>query len=259
MKTAALILTFFSICLCVTPVKLYEIQEDATTRELRVSWAGDANFSPYSAKLIGDTANTLVKVEIYHIENGLLSSHNVPSKYNGERLNSTVFVGFTEGNSDPAFLYGERGVGYTNDRTYSNYLLDKNFNEIISLTGSYCWIGLESYNNKSYLKATTENNNLRNTTYYKLRDDITSVAQNPVVNKSDMNLSFVKNGKTATISNLTSDANLNIYNYNGRMVYTTPVSKNKNSVNLPAMAAGVYIGRVKASDGAVRTAPFVKN
>ncbi len=252
MKNILSLVLLISATFAVTPVKLFTIEESETVRLVWTESIIDQNDNrAYYGKLIGDTLSTFVDFDLYHLERGLVQTYRIPSKYNGGLLRG-VYVGFTNGNEDPAFTYDGNGTGV---------LLDHNLNEILSITAeNSCYIQCFMVNGISYVSTRERSNDYSDKeTYYKLRDDITPIISQSFIPESNIDLSFLQNGEIANISNLETAAELNVFDTRGRVIHSTSLEQHSSSVALPPMAAGVYIGRVEGLGGATSTTPFVKN
>ena len=255
MKYLIALLLLISTIYAVTPVKIMEFKEDKTTQNIYTASIDDNGLYKSSVTLLkGDTTNSSVDIEITNLYNELTRKFNIPPKYNNNVL-SGVYIGFTNNDDTPAFYYKNSIPPRT------AVLLDDDLNEIISISGQTgasidCFI----VNNSTFLRTEVwGSDGLKITTYYKLRNDVSPVISQTPLSSSNMDLSFLQNGNIAEITNVESNSELNIYNYNGRIIYSTPLKDKKCSVKLPALAAGVYIGRVEGAVGAVRTTPFIKN
>ncbi len=265
MRSIILTMIFLSVTFAVTPVKVLEMEETNTKKFISVDWAGAGyDYTPYLAYQIGDSSDALIKIEIYHLERGLIGTYNIPPSYEGEFLND-IYLGYTDGDDTPAFLYGNNfGSGTASSGgpipENSSYLLDDKLNVFLTETGINCGISLFRVDNSTYAVVGTLSSPEKRV-YYRLRNDLTSAAIPKSSRYSAINPSvrFSSNGNIAHFSNLSQQSKFEVFNMQGRRIYKTDLSANSATQSLPPMAAGTYIGRVKVDGGETGVTPFIKN
>lgn len=266
MRSAALLLMLVTLIFGVTPVKVLEMEETDTRKFVFVYSAGEVDYSPYIAYQTGDSTDALIKIEIYHLDKGLVGTYNIPPSYENESL-KRIYLGFTDGNEVPSFLYGREywgslsssGDGKPNPPN-SSYLLDDRLNVILTVTGVDVGISLFCAGRSAYA-ITGTNATPEKRTYYLLRENVSAIinSKNSSYSSVSPTVRFTGNGKVAHFSNLEGNADFEVFNVQGQLLHKAALRAKSLQATLPPIAAGTYIGRVKVEGGKTGVTPFIKN
>lgn len=266
MRIAMLLLIFVTVVFAVTPVKVLEMEETDTRKFVYVYSAGAIDYSPYIAYQTGDSTDALIKLEIYHLDKGLVGTYNLPPSYENEFL-TRIYLGFTDGDETPSFLYGREFWGALSSSSdgkpnppNSSYLLDDRLNVVLNVTGVDVGISLFCAGRSAYA-ITGTNGTPEKRTYYLLRENVSAIinSKNSSYSAVRPSVHFSGNGKVAHFSNLSGKADFEVFNVQGQLLHKAALKATSQQAALPPIAAGTYIGRVSVEGGKTGVTPFIKN